>query len=560
MASRLRKKSKGWGARVRFGEKLGRDEWIALDLSHDEEPQARDRLARLQVMAKRLSECGKHAEARVILEEAGATRHERGFRAIETMVEQMLPEAVAQRTPKTFRQVVQDLCDGTLHDLYPDEIGYRTKEGNDGRRTQLARFFPALGHKLLGQITRDDIDEAKKLIPKDVKQNVRMRHCRELRFVMKLAIEPLRLCEHIPHVSVPKETGTDQFQLFYPDEEEQLAGATVAVSLEERFLYAFLCRNGPRISEALQYTWDAVDLERGKMRVAAAWTKTGRARFWDLEPDVLEALRLRRLMIPDAHLVFVPPPLRVFTRRSVYGQLHPNLRAAGLTRPELFETPEGERPLTTHDFRGSCVTLARNIGMSDRWIRDRTGHESPKMLEKYDRGVRHAHEQGLGWWAPMAIALGLPGAKERSRLVSELGPKPVQSWAKAQQTPSRTPDLSNRCATPQIGSHPFSPGIAGVEEPSIPPNDTLGPAYISISGQSGQPPQTIRHEPPGLATGGPSTELREATLRRLLELATRASDWDAVGELSAQLKAVEAGREPNVTSLDAARRRREGRS
>lgn len=557
MASRLRKKTHGWGARVRFGEQLGRDEWIALDVPHDEEPQAKDRLARLQVMAKRLAELGKHAEARAILEEAGATSHERGFRAIEVMVSEMSPASLAQKAVKTFRQVAQELCDGTLHDLYPDEIGYRTKEGSDARRSLLATFFPALGQKTFDAITRDDIDEAKKLIPKGIKQNTRVHYCKELRFVMRLGVEPLRLCDHVPLVTVPKQEDTDLFQLLYPEEEEQVAGSGVAVSLEERFLYAYLVRNGGRISETLRITWDHVDLERGKIRIAKAWTKTQRARFWDLEPDVLEAFRLRRAMIPDATLVFVPPPLRRLTRGTVHQHLHKNLRAAGLTRGELFDTPEGERPITVHDLRASFVTIARHIGMPDRWIRDRSGHESGKVLERYDRGVRHASEQGLGWWAPMAIALGMPGAKVQNRL----GPSRGQTWAKASKTPSKEADRTIRCDLPQIGSQAFSSGICGVEEPSIPPNDPLGPAYISISGQSAHPPQTIPHEPPGLPVGSPPPELGEATLRRLLELATRAHDWDAVGELSAQLKALEARRAPNVSSLDAARRRREeGRS
>lgn len=547
MASRLRKKTKGWGARVRFGERMARDEWIALDLPHDQEPLAEDRLARLQVMGKRMSDLGKHAEARLILEEAGATRHERGFRAIESMVEEMSPERVAQRTPRTFRQVAQDLCDGTLHELHPDEIGHRAKEGQDARRALLSVFFPALGDKTFDQITRDDIDDAKRLIPKGVKQNRRVTYCKELRYVMRLAVEPLRLCEHIPHVSVPKETETDLFQLLYPDEEEQVAGATIAVSIEERFLYAFLVRNGPRISEALQYTWEACDLERGKMRVRAEWTKTGRARFWDFEPDVLEALRLRRAMIPDAHLMFVPPPLRVFTRQSVYHQLHPNLRAAGLTRPELFETPEGERPITTHDFRGCFVTLARNIGMSDRWIRDRSGHESPRTLEKYDRGVRHAHEQGLGWWAPMALALGLPGATVRHRLgevsgPNGSGPKGVQSWAKTPQTPSRTAARTNRCALVDRPTHPVNPVNFDEADPSITTSAALGPAAFSISGQN-------------------ASALSADDLRELLALATQAGRWHLVTSLGEALR-LQAEERPKVASLDAARarREREGRS
>src|SRR3972149_7279049 len=105
MASRLRKKTKGWGARVRFGELLGRDEWIHLDLPHDQEAVALDRLARLGVMARRLAELGKHIEARAFLEAAGAQRSERGFAAIETRgAEEMVPESAPQTTPMTFRQ------------------------------------------------------------------------------------------------------------------------------------------------------------------------------------------------------------------------------------------------------------------------------------------------------------------------------------------------------------------------------------------------------------------------------------------------------------------------
>jgi hypothetical protein len=83
---------------------------------------------------------------------------------------------------------------------------------------------------------------------------------------------------------------------------------------------------------------------------------------------------------------------------------------------------------------------------------------------------------------------------------------------------------------------------------------------MSISGQRGRPAQTVPHEPLGLPVGGAPAGLGEATLRRLLDMASRAGDWDAVGELSAQLKAADAHRETNVASLDAARRRREGRS
>jgi hypothetical protein len=285
----------------------------------------------------------------------------------------------------------------------------------------------------------------------------------------------------------------------------------VLVSFEERFLHAFLARNGGRISEVLQYTWSAIDLERGVIRVRKEWTKTGKARMWDLEPDVLEALRLRRLQIPDSALVFVPPPERIFTRVTVYQHFRQNLRAAGLDREELFSPPKGERGVTLHDWRGSFVTLARNIGMSDRWIRDRSGHESADVLEKYDRWKRHAAHQALGWWEPMAIALGMKGAKTRTLLGDGSGPKPGQSWAKAYEMPAKAGGDTYRSVLSEGPSQPLNPENPATSNPSIPGNGSLGPAGFSLSGQS---------------------------LERMLDLAKQAKAWELVGELSAQLRAL----------------------
>jgi integrase len=569
VAGRLRKKAAGWGARIRFGEKLARDEWIALDIPHDQEPLAHDRLARLQVMARRLAEIGQHDDARAYLEEAGKTRHEGGFRAIEKMVEEMTPGSLVRRAPMTFRQVVQQLCDGELHERYPDEVNYRTKQGRDGRRTKLATYFPVLGDKTFDEITDDDIAKAKQLIPRErnpeypdgIKRNTRVIYCRELRYVVnKLAVEVLRLCEATPLVKVPRSEGTDLKQVLYPDEDALLVGATMAVSLEERFLYAWLTRNGTRITETLQYTWEAFDLERGIIRVRKEWTKTGVARTWLLEPDVLEAMRLRRRMIPDAHLVFLPPPLRKFTRGTVHQQLHPNAKRAGLTRVELFNPPDGERALTTHDTRGSFVTLLRALGVSDRWIMDRTGHESTKEFEGYDRGTRQARAQVLEWWAPMAVALRMPGAKvfaTGSELAKKLGPKWVRVWAKTYETPSKVAKRTVRCEKVPDASSPFSTGTGGVEDLSIALVDPLGPAQISISGQRLQTAQVVLPGAPLEVPADPYLETLRAA-RRQAEDDSNFAHAAALGQLIEQhLHARAAAAPPKVTDIADARKRRD---
>ena len=567
MAPRLRKKSDGkLSVRLRFGD--GQDSWFDLNVDPEATDVAEDRRKRLQRLANLLKAAGKIAESRAVLEQAASERSEKAFRLIEAAVEGFSPETTPEKARPTFRKIAQDLCDGILHDLHPDDVPYRTQEGREARRTMLAAFFPVLGDKTFDQITRDDLDEAKRLIPRDIKQNTRGRYLRELRFLMNLAVEPLRLVEHVPLVKVPRQVDTDQFQLFYPEEEEKVAGATIAVSLEERFLYAFLCRCGGRITETLQYTWERCDLERGQMRVAKEWTKTGKARRFDFEPDVLEALRLRRAMIPDAALIFTPPPERIFNRTTVYQHLHQNLRAAGLTRPELFEAPEGERALTTHDFRASFITLARALGMSDTWIRDRTGHEDPKTLMRYDRDARHAIQHQLGWWAPMGRALKMPGATVRTRLGLSLVPNVGQGWAKTPQTPAKPgvdPFRVELIDTPPRGENQrnIAPGPLSREA-----SDPRGPAGKPHVGQEGLtdpspsgPSPSGTQDTPGSAPVGedaPGSSPVERALAAALPQAMAAGQYDLAQAIVLELGERRRARlSTKVTSLADARAKRE---
>jgi hypothetical protein len=59
----------------------------------------------------------------------------------------------------------------------------------------------------------------------------------------------------------------------------------------------------------------------------------------------------------------------------------------------------------------------------------------------------------------------------------------------------------------------------------------------------------------GVETGRP--QLSEEALTRMQALASKAKDWDLAEQLSAQLKALAAATPPNVTSIDAARKRRD---
>ena len=533
MNSRIRKKTTGklgFGVKLRFGEGLARDEWFHLDLPHEQEEQAEDRLKRLQRMAKLLADAGDYR--RLYLEEAAATPTERGFRAAEKMVEELSPVAEPQKAATTFRMVVNDLCSGKLHELYPDEIEFKSPASLDQTSARLAVYLPLLGDLTFDAITRDLIKKAKACIPKCAK-TTRSKYIGELSRILRIAVDPLDIAEMTPTVKVPNASSTDLFTFIYPREEEQVAGSD-PIAFEMRFLYAFLARNGGRITETLQYTWAMIDFDNGVINVPAEITKTKRARYWDIDPDVLEALRLRRLQIPDAEFVFVPPPDRAepMNRRYVWGRFLDDMRAAGLTRAGIFQTTSGARRLRVHDYgRSSFVTLARALGMPDRWIMDRSGHESVSAFEQYDRAVRHVRERNLGWFAPMHLALKMVAAPAAS-----LG----QSRAKATKTPRNEAPLTVRARPSVYPPPPINPANLGGQTPPMAQEGPLGPWGLSISGQRNS--LTAEH------------------LTDLLGLAQKAKRWDLVTALGEALEDAERVREaasPKVTDIATARRRRE---
>ena len=533
MNSRLRIKTTGklgFGVKLRFGEKLARDEWFHLDLDHGQEEQAEDRLKRLQRMARLLNDVGAHADARAYLDEAASQRHERGFRAIEERVEKLSPAAAEQAPVMTFRKVVQQFTSGALHELYPDELKPKSSKGLERSAQQLAVFFPALGDKTFDEITRDDIQKAKLLVPKGLATTSRAVYLRELARIMRIAVEPLGLAEKTVGLKVRQASSSTLFTFLYPAEEAALAGC-LDVPFELRFLFAFMVRNGTRISETLRIDWDHIDLASGVINIAAEWTKTGVARFWDLAPDVLEALRLRRRQIPDAELVFVPPAgFRSFTRHTIWHRFLPALKTAGLTRRGIFRPDRGENQLRLHDLRASFCTLARALGRPDRWIMDRSGHENASVFEGYDRGARHARERNLGWFNPMPAALKMTA------------PALGQSRAKAPKMPRKEAVLTFVTETHPSPPPPINPANLGGQPPSLAQEGPFGPC--------------------GLSTLGQSSPLSADALSELLDLARAAKRWHLVAPLGEALEQAERVREqasPKVTDIATARRRKEDR-
>ena len=444
----LEPKPGGFIVRLRYGrDAAGKPQRDRFLIATNDETVAADIEIRMTAAAHSLSKL-QHTQAREFLIEMGRVAGDaKAFRALERVVQKLCAEAAADTppavasAPSTFRDVAELWTSGKLTEQYPDSPLVPTKDAR-GRRTdrsEVSVFYPALGTKPITELTHDDIDAARRLIPKDLHPNTRRSYLIKLRLALRIAAGPLRLFATgaPPAVEIPRKKASNLFGYLYPQEEALLLGNT-AIPLLYRVLYGYLSRNGCRIGETTQLTWDHVDLETGDIHIDKRWTKTQRARRWVLDSDVLEAFeafhRVSGAPKPTA-LVFPGQKGQPIAPGTVLRRFRGDLKDSGVTRKTLLVGADGIQPLRIHDLRASFVTLALRAGKTTKWIMTRTGHETLGVLSVYDRLVQDANEHHLPeWFAPMAQAIPelrprAPRAKDGPGLGQTL--KTAQKWGRS---------------------------------------------------------------------------------------------------------------------------------
>ena len=152
--------------------------------------------------------------------------------------------------------------------------------------------------------------------------------------------------------------------------------------------------------------------------------KTDDPRAWALSPGVAEALRAWRDMrtrngedVGDYARVFVDEEGKPISGRMA-DQYREHLRAAGITRPVLFEQTRSRQRLRLHDTRATFVTVSLANDKNEAWVQDRTGHKSSTMIAKYRRAARMAAEVGMGPFVRMDVAVRI--AKHSAESVEEV--------------------------------------------------------------------------------------------------------------------------------------------
>jgi integrase len=104
--------------------------------------------------------------------------------------------------------------------------------------------------------------------------------------------------------------------------------------------------------------------------------KTDEPRSWALDAGVAAALRKVQEIFGAAEIAAIMTEMAELRG----DQLRDDLKAIGITRPELFEKNQQRDPVTVHSLRATFVTLALAAGKSETWVSGRTGHKSSLMI------------------------------------------------------------------------------------------------------------------------------------------------------------------------------------
>ncbi len=365
-----------------------------------EEREANARAAVLADLAQKLRRAKQLEVAPTVLTEAAGARDAKALGDVERLVDGLCAGAVL--TPgkpanaMTFEDVANEWTSGRLATRYPDHV--RTKRSvRDDRQRLKDYILPVVRDVLVARFTIDDAERVMRALPGELATNTRRSAAVLVHRVLGLAVFPLRLRESnpLPRGWLPKPGRRKAKSYLYPDEDAALLGCGV-VPFRRRFAYGFLAREGNRKSEGLAMI---LDLERGA--AALDVNKTDEPRSWALDAGVAGALRAARDLLGAGEIDATMREMA--TLRG--DQLRDDLRAAGVTRPELFEASATRDPINVHALRATFVTLSLAAGRSEAWVADRTGHKSSHMINQYKRAARSVAELGLGALAPLVSAL-----------------------------------------------------------------------------------------------------------------------------------------------------------
>ncbi|WP_437894278.1 tyrosine-type recombinase/integrase [Sorangium sp. So ce124] len=302
------------------------------------------------------------------------------------------PAEPAKPAGTTVREHFDAWVSGELYRTHGAVNGLRIKASADVDGWRARRYiYPAIGDKLVPEVTEQDIDRVMARIPEGRRPGTRMKVYALLSRGFDLAVMPARLRKDNPVTRYhrPANGAPKLFAYLFPAELLALLKCA-AIPLGRRVLYALAVYTMLRKSSLYALTWSGVDI--ASRTLLSKVSKNGLAQLFEIPAGLAWVLRRWRahLQNPSPSSPVIPREelgLRV-SRNGEAETLREDLRIAGIKRAALFVAGGNVEPLRFHDLRATGVTWAKRAGRGDGWIADRTGHLTPEMLDRYTRAAR----------------------------------------------------------------------------------------------------------------------------------------------------------------------------
>jgi integrase len=337
-----------------------------------------------------------------------AAAREKGAAWLERMARDDRVAAPTTPPGATVREHFDAWISGALFRTYGAVNGLKPPRPGSVDGWRAGRYvYDAIGRKPVADVTEQDIDKIMASIPADRRAGTRAKVYALLHRGFDLAIVPARLrtTNPVTRYHRPAKDAPKLFAYLFPAELLALLGCA-AVPLGRRVLYALACYIGLRKSSLLALCWEGANLDQ--RTILSRVSKTGIAQLFEIPAGIVWVLRGWHKVQgrPGSSAPIIPPAalcLRAGGRaqgnlpRSEAEALRADLRAAGVTRPELFPPEEkgstdpraaNVEPLRFHDLRATFTTWAKRAGKGDGWISDRIGHLTPEMIQRYNRAAR----------------------------------------------------------------------------------------------------------------------------------------------------------------------------
>lgn len=394
-------------ARVRYGKNERLEPRLPWATPADKEA-AKERASFIGELCDALLACGRRDLIRTTAEHAASATTAQKLETIRKAVAAIAKGAAAAGPSlATFYDVAEMWTSGELRKKHPDHV--RSKADFKIEKGRLKRYiYPHLKDVPVSafEVAHGDLVMAH-LPPARVKKSATRRAVAQIILtVMNLAVMPLRLIKvnPLPRGWLPRIEKRKMYTCLFPREEAMLLRCK-EIDEELRLFFGILDREGMRVSELLDSEWWQWNLHEGAF--TATKNKTDDPRMWALRDDTARAMRIwherrgKKQSTPFATIAGEKD-----AKLWLATKLREALKLAGVERTELFESTEYTGQLRAHDLRATFVTVSLAEGKADTWIRDRTGHKSTTMIDRYRRTARQFSELKLGSLVDLVDGLG----------------------------------------------------------------------------------------------------------------------------------------------------------